>query len=98
MGTNIIINDNAGIKASLARIEQTLERIEHTMSVTKADFDAQFVALGAAIQEVANDINDLIARLQTGGLTDAEEQDVFNQLTAATATLTTLGQQWTPPA
>ena len=97
MGTNIIVNDNTGVKESLARIEETLARIEETMAVTKAEFDAEFAKMDAAITEIAADINDLIAKLQAGGMTDAEEAQTFADLQSRTAALAQLGTVHTVP-
>lgn len=97
MAIHFYLCDLDEIKESLARIEDDLKEIKLTMAVTKADFDQKFVELGQAIQEVANDINDLITKLQTGGLSDADEQAVYADLSTAVNQLQAIGAVWNPP-
>lgn len=53
-----------------------------TKMPTKAEFEAALTEVTGALENIASDIQRLTDQLATGGLTDAEEQEVFNQLRA----------------
>lgn len=49
---------------------------------TKEEFDAALADITSALENIAGDITRLTDQLQTGNLTPAQEQEVFNQLRA----------------
>lgn len=49
---------------------------------TKAEFEAALTEVTTSLENIAADIQRLTDQLATGGLSDAEEQDVFAQLRA----------------
>lgn len=66
---------------------------------TKEQFDAAFQRQSAALQNIADDIRRLTEQQSNGGLTEAEEQSILDQLNAAADQLETLaGQTPEPPA
>lgn len=49
---------------------------------TKAEFEAALTEVTTSLENIAADITRLTDQLATGGLSDAEEQEVFAQLRA----------------
>lgn len=49
---------------------------------TKAEFEAALQEVTSSLDNIAADITRLTDRLEQGGLTEAEEQEVFTQLRA----------------
>lgn len=49
---------------------------------TKAEFEAALTEITTSLENIAADITRLTDQLETGGLTEAEEQEVFTQLRA----------------
>ena len=49
---------------------------------TKAEFQQALADVGSALDNIAADITRLTDQLSGGGLTDAEEQEIFTQLRA----------------
>lgn len=96
MAINLTINDNTGIKDALTRIEVSLGRIERTMALTKQEFDAKFAEFGTTLGELSSDLADLVGKVTTGGLTPAEQVDVFQKLSDGVDSLKGLAAKWTP--
>jgi hypothetical protein len=63
--------------------EQIMSRLD--------DFQAALSSIDAETTRIGNKINDLVSQLQRTDLTDAQEADVLNQLTAATDRLKAIG-------
>lgn len=49
---------------------------------TKAEFEAALTEITTSLENISADITRLTDQLETGGLTEAEEQEVFTQLRA----------------
>lgn len=64
---------------------------------TKAEFDAAFARQSAALQNIADDIRRLTEQQSQGGLTEAEEQGILDQLNAAADQLEALAGQTPEP-
>jgi hypothetical protein len=69
--------DNTEVLKNLSKIIKTL----NTMA-TKAEFQAALNEVTASLDNIAADITRLTDQLETGGLTEAEEAEVFTQLRA----------------
>lgn len=59
---------------------------------SQQDFADAFSQLNEATNEVSARIDRLIAQIETGGLSSAEESGVLDQLRAASASLAAMGQ------
>lgn len=53
-----------------------------TKMPTKQEFQDALAEVRSALENIAADIQRLTDQLATGGLTDAEEQEIFNELRA----------------
>lgn len=73
-------------------ILKTVHKIFNNMP-TKSEFDAAFARQSAALQNIADDIRRLTEQQSNGGLTEAEEQSILDQLNAAADQLETLAGQ-----
>lgn len=70
--------DNKKIDEILSQLIQ----IKTTMAKTKAEFSQALAEIGTSLDNIAADIVRLTDQLQNGGLTDAEEEEVFAELRA----------------
>ena len=83
----------------LENIERKIDFITKTLNKmpTKEQFDAAFARQSAALQNIADDIRRLTEQSQAGGLTEAEEQAILDQLNAAADQLEVLANQTPEP-
>lgn len=94
------INININIfHHGLDRIEHKIDFITKTLSKmpTKEQFDAAFARQSAALQNIADDIRRLTEQQSAGGLSEAEEQGILDQLNAAADQLEALAGQTPEP-
>lgn len=70
--------------ADLSKVLKELKKLHQKLSqmATKQDFQQALDTVTTALDNIAADITRLTDELATGGLTDAEETDVLNQLRA----------------
>lgn len=61
------------------------------------DFKNLVTEIDAETTRVANRIDDLVAKLQAGGMTEEEEAEVLNGLTAVASRLKTIGHDPNAP-
>lgn len=73
--------DNAETERKLDKIYSYLKLIHKEMA-TKAEFQQALADVTSALDNIAADITRLTDQLQNGGLSDADETEVFNQLRA----------------
>lgn len=85
------------ISKDAKKIISELNLIKNIMAVTKADFEAAFARQSAALQNIADDIRRLTEQQSQGGLTEAEEQGILDQLNSAADQLEALAGQTPEP-
>lgn len=73
-------------------ILKTVNKIFNNMP-TKAEFEAAFARQSAALQNIADDIRRLTEQQSQGGLSEADEQAILDQLNAAADQLEALAGQ-----
>lgn len=59
-----------------------IHQLKNLIMATKTDFQQALADVTAALDNIAADITRLTDQLQNGGLTPAEETDIFDQLRA----------------
>lgn len=69
------------IEKQLKKIFSSITLIHKEMA-TKEQFQAAFDQMTASIDNIAADIQRLTEQLQTGGLSEADENDILSQLQA----------------
>lgn len=92
------LSDLSEIKSRLISLELKLDRIFKQQGVMMAkvdDLKAELVAANEATNEIASDLDALIARL-AGGLSDAEATEVQGQITALKEKLQSVAAKHTP--
>jgi hypothetical protein len=69
---------------TLKEVLQIVKAINQKLNTmpTKAEFEQALAEVGTALDNIAADITRLTDQLSGGGLTDAEEQEIFTQLRA----------------
>jgi len=76
------------IHGNFDEIERKLNKILSSITLihkempTKAEFQQALADVTAALENIAADITRLTDQLSQGGLTDAEEQEIFTELRA----------------
>lgn len=82
MGSLFTFNINNHVDVS--QLENDIRKIIKTLSQmpTKAEFEAALTEVTTSLENISADITHLTDQLATGGLSDAEEQEVFTQLRA----------------
>jgi hypothetical protein len=76
------------VHANLDEVEKKLNKIFssikliHTEMATKQEFQQALADVTSALNNIAADITRLTDQLATGGLSEADEQEVFTQLRA----------------
>ena len=75
--------------------KQILKTVHQILTImpTKAEFQAALDEMGTSIDNIAGDIQRLTEKLQNGGLSATEENDIFSQLQAKAAQLKGVADQ-----
>lgn len=83
------------------KILKELHNLKNILMATKSDFQTALAEMSAGLDNIAADITRLTDTLQTGNLTEAEENEVFTQLRAVADKINTIAavtpEPETPP-
>lgn len=70
-----------------------LRHLKNIIMATKAEFQQALSDITSGLDNIAADITRLTDQLQTGNLSDTEEQEIFNQLRATADRVKQLADQ-----
>lgn len=82
---------HARLRSLEVKISQLISKQEIFMASTKQDFDSLREAMDNETNRLAAKMQELIDKVATGGMTEAEEADVLAQFTAVKDRLASLG-------
>jgi outer membrane murein-binding lipoprotein Lpp len=81
MGSLFTFNINNHV--DLSQLERDVKQLKTIAMATKEQFQQALTELTSSIENIATDIQTLVDRLEQGGLSTAEEEEIFTQLRAA---------------